>query len=663
MSEIHAESILAPGLRSLVWLTDAALYVFAAWSLLCHATVVAGGSLRQLAWAMVIVAPALAWAARPGRTRPGRTRPGRTRPPARGAEPAPSRPVSHAGAWLPLLLLAAAGPLVVRLRPSWSLATAAGLLALLAAWDGRRPRFAGSAVKPAEPVWILALCCIVGVAAAASLHRPDRDDAYYLGLAAAVADHPDEPLLERNPIHPEKPIRPSDRIRTFEVLLGAIARASGLTVVAVDHYLVPLIGGVLLVVAQGRLLRRLAPERWLPCLAVLTILLVTVGGEHHWHANFAFVRIWQGKSLLLSCLLPLAAVYGLDFGRRPTRRGFVRLSAVHIAGMGLSPPGLWLVPIVAGVAVASTAGSWRSLALAPLASLYSIGWGLWLRDEMGSVLRVAAGTGDGEGLAARAAPMVVGGGHLRTAILVALATAWWTCRPLAARRYCLLAPLAAAILFHPVTADLLTRHVAHASVSWRLIWVLPLPAFLALVLTVPYSWLGRGLSGRTRFALTAALVLAFLGWVPDRWLASPANQTQVRPFKLKAPAEDYDAARLLVRHTGAEASVLAPEEVAVWVMTFHHPPRPLMVRKPYLRVGSRKERSQRVWLSQFAGAGVSDPRQIGRFLTAIRDRRPGGLCVRAGSAATARGLRDLEYRQVATAGPWEVWIRQLEAEQ
>ncbi|MEM7587155.1 MAG: DUF6077 domain-containing protein [Acidobacteriota bacterium] len=635
--------------RPLTAATDPVVLAFAGWTLLCHLATALGGSLDELIMATIMAAILVAAAAWMLRQRADRT----------AGEIPHGRVLIDplAGRYDAILLVAlVAGGASFTSLPSWLLLTLGALaLASVAARDALRP----AAIRPAPPArapaWILVAIALVAALAATSLHRPDADDAYYLRLAARAVDHPDAPLMRWNPIQPEIPIRPSDQLRTFEMSLAAASRLTGMSVLAIDHLWVPALCALLMVAAQARLLRRLAPERWLVALLVLMIVLLTVGGVHRWHGNFAFARLWQGKSILLSCLLPLATVYGLDYGRRPSGRGFGRLAAAHLAGMGLSPPGLWMVPAVSMLAVCSAASSWRPVLTAPIASLYSLVWGGWLHVTMGSTLSTSAETVTAVALTDDAATLVLGDGSLRVAACLAMATAWWTCRSVAARRFCLLAPLACAISLNPAISRWIAETLVHTSIFWRLLWLIPLPVFLALMLTAPYAWPDRPDSRRTRLLATAGLLVAFLGFGPEHWLISEANRTQVRPWQLKAPTQELEAARLLADHVAPDEWIVAPEEITAWLATLHHPPRPLVVRSAYL-IAEPEERQLLIWLSRLAGSLGQDPRGLQRFLEEIGHRQLSGLCVRAGSDALTVGLMSLGYGLADTAGPWQIWV-------
>jgi len=49
-------------------------------------------------------------------------------------------------------------------------------------------------------------------------------------------------------------------------------------------------------------------------LIILVVLLVILGETHHSYGNFAFVRMHQGKAVLVTLMVPLIFFYAWSFG-------------------------------------------------------------------------------------------------------------------------------------------------------------------------------------------------------------------------------------------------------------------------------------------------------------------------------------------------------------
>src|SRR6185369_3247695 len=92
-----------------------------------------------------------------------------------------------------------------------------------------------------------------------------------------------------------------------------------------------------------------------------------------WYGNFAFVRLWQGKSIVLSVFMPLVYENALRFAARPGRRDWMMLMAAQIAAVGVSSSALWLAPVGAAVALCcAVRPSWRGIGVVLLGMLASV---------------------------------------------------------------------------------------------------------------------------------------------------------------------------------------------------------------------------------------------------------------------------------------------------
>ena len=170
------------------------------------------------------------------------------------------------------------------------------------------------------------------------------------------------------------------------------------------------------------------------------------GDAHRWYGNFAFVRIWQGKSIFLFVFLPLVYAYAVEFALRPTLRSWVLLAAAQIAALGCSSSAVWAAPagalVAACCALRPTRAGLRRALLVGLASAYVLGMGWGMKQaleldreargghrrqqtERAGARRRRSARAPRAGQPARAAlELVTGHSHLRTATLVALLAAW-----------------------------------------------------------------------------------------------------------------------------------------------------------------------------------------------------------------------------------------------
>lgn len=529
-------------------------------------------------------------------------------------------------------------------------------------------------------LWALALGC-----AALSLlaHRVDTDDAFYVNLAAAMSDAPDDPLLRDDTLHgvPGLPIHhPVYRVHAFEALAGAVALACGIPAIAVFHFALAALGACLVPLAQARLFRLLTPRTWLASVAALLLVLVAAGDAHRWYGNFAFVRIWQGKALLLFVFLPLVQAYALEFGLAPSPRRWLRLAAAQIAAVGASSSALWAAPAAAGIAlacaVAPSLRGLRVLALGVLASLYVVGAGLALRQALAAEARAHAAqrttAAEDAAQAERSAPelhapgvqlaqsfsLVLGDGRLRDAAVVAGALGWAVLPSGLALRYAILGPLLAAVLLAPHASRLLAENVTGPD-AWRALWVVPIPALFALAITAPLQLAGRRPRWPAR-AASLALAAAFALRIPARSSLSAENGVRLGWPGLKVPLAEYRLAERLAGSVPPGSQVVAPLDVSTWIPVFPGRAHPLVVLQRYLRWFGVEDVALRYIASMVAGGeppARADAYPL--FAQALERYAVAGALLYA-SPDVDRARRILAragFRRISQQDAAEIWVR------
>lgn len=686
-------STAVPGsrlLRAADGLCNLACFAFAAWTLLCHLTVFLGGSLLQLLSAATVVAVLVGAA---------RLLPHRERNTPEEPAPAPPVPGRRTPPWVTVAGVALGGGLALALVMGvdpirlWLPATAYLVVATLASL--RRPP------EPTEPapsrasavgLWSLAVAAVL---LTAGLCRPDADDALYVSMAVAAADAPAAPLLAGDPLHGVPGVRldfPTYRLHALEPLAGAASHLTGVEAIVWLHLVVPPLAALVGVLAVGRVARRVAPTRWPWVTAAVVALLVGVGQPHGWHGNFAFVRLHQGKGILVTVALTLLLAYSLELARSPGRRTWLRLAAAATAAVGLNASALWLTPAVVLPAVLAAVpldrrGA-RAAALTGLALAYPLllgaGFSLALRSTAQPLRPYLLGLPilpSLDSMRSQAEPPPAVAAHPRAVpprlahlvdrvfldarfaipCAIVLLCGWWLSPETLARRlHLVFAALAATALFNPHLVDWLAANVVGPHTAWRLAWVVPLPLLLALALTAPAArWPGAVGTGAGILLVGGfvALTSAYPVW-------SPANETTFRPLHLKTPPE-REVARALGAAVRPSAVVVAPLDVSPWLTTFHHHPHPLVVRNQYLqplreRLGAEEVNARRdlAWL---VSQPELRPAHLERLLRGLDRFAVEGVCFPspvAHRSALDAGLTELGFRRSrGVVGGCEIWAR------
>jgi hypothetical protein len=654
-------------------LVDAACAAFALWTLCSHAVVARSGTLRDLLalYALAGAAGVAAWGYR-RRRRAGAAAPA----------VATERPPPGTSRWRAIVqgvaIVAGTAAVVAGLDAmpvAWWWTAVLGLGAAAAVVLVEAPRVEGAGAGRAREASLWAMAGL-GVVVTLVCHRPDIDDAFYVNVAVSAADAPDQALLRFDtllgnlalPVH-----QPAYLVHSYELWNGALAYLTGIPAIYCFHWISASVAALLVPLASARLFRLLTPRIWPASVAVLVGILLAAGETHRWYGNFAFVRMWQGKSIYLFVFLPLIYAYALRFALQPTWGRWLWLAAAQVAAVGCTSSAIWAGPAAALAAMScALRPSPRGLAIlvaGGLASLYPLGAGWLLKGELQTLMvplleAHETGTQLADALAATLGPDRLRGFGM-TAILIA-----WACCPRGlAQRFAIVVPLAVAlVILNPYWDTWIGANLTGPS-YWRALWSVPVPTLMTLVLVAPLHW-NRGPRSRIGGRLGClALFALFAAAVPRYGALSPENGGAVNTgLRLgwpgpKVPADAYRWAALLNESVPAGAQVVAPPDVSVWVPTFHHPAHPVEVRPGYLyrhreRLGAENVRDRRVMTLYAAGiAAVDDAPEI--FRRGLDRFSVQGVCLRNGSrAAEARAiLRQAGFRRKLRATDREIWVR------
>lgn len=645
-------------------LCDAVVLAFALWTVCAHAVVAVGGGLVAL---LLLYAPVVSVGLTLG------LRLGSEPPPLARLPEAPDS--SALGSWV-LRSTAVGIGLALALsfvgRPDsrllwWSAVILLGVAAVAVC---RRDQ---PEIEPADSgwsseilLWILGAAC-VGLTLVS--HRPDADDAFYVNIAVATADAPWRALLSADTLHGIEGLPlylPVYRVDSYELLNGALAFLTGLPAIYVFHGLSAAFWALLAPLAHAKLFRLLTPRWWLWSVTVLLVVLVAAGETHRWYGNFAFVRMWQGKAVLLSVFLPLIYAYGLRFAVRPNLRDWTLLCAAQIGAVGCSSSALWAGPAAAFMALCCGAclslQGLKTVMLGALGSLYVLGVGVFTRASLGGIfggVREAYVLRGGEPWSSmhHALVVVLGDSWLLVFGVASTLTGWALAAPGLARRFAVVCPLAVLLgLLNPYTAGWISANVLGPS-YWRSMWGLPLPILMTLALTSPLH-LGGNSSARRVTGLV--LLAAFAILVPRYSGLSPENGVELSWPRLKVPGPAYRWAAAVNQSVPPGSPVAVPPEIDSWIVTFHHHAYPLTVRH-YLRpaLAGRENVLLRWAMRQFVARPElveAAPRQFRDGLDRFAVR---AVCMassqHAGVARTV--LRQAGFHRTIAAEDYELWVR------
>ncbi|HET7656437.1 MAG TPA: DUF6077 domain-containing protein [Luteimonas sp.] len=617
---------------------------FAIWTVCVHAMVVARASFDTLLKVLPLVL-VLALAATAGwfRLREATIEPGAHAP---GPTAFP-RPMAVLG----VAVVAVAG---LALGLPYEIFWWAALLAMLAAWHWtlRAPPAAAPATGAAHrhAGWIVAGVAAAAVGVVLFTHRPDADDAFHLSITTFLLRFPAEPMLLHDTLYrlPDTPLLlPFYRVTNYDVLVAVLARLSGIDHLVFAHVLLPALFAALAVVAWAHLLRRLVPERWPLVLPLLFACVLELGEAPRGYGNFAFVRLFQGKAILATCVVPSIAAAAIGYARHGGARRWLLLFASQVAALGFAASAMFVAPAAAALGLAGgtspdRAGIRRFL-LGLLASCYvaAAAWAVGHGPRGARILRMPSPDpmpGMEDLLAASWGPWSL------SVLLVAMLSAWafvrdpWRGRYFAAAACCCLL-----VALNPYLAPFVARHSVGVATYWRITWALPLPFFLAV-------WLDgvarHALALRPRvLAVAACFALLGLAGAYTRQASTlrAGNGVRLGRPTLEVAHVPFAMARVLGATVPENETVLAPQSVAIWLPLLLVRPHALGVRHLYLSLAfDPRETARRSNLMRYVGGKHRPSGAPAWFAEAVDDYALGAVVIRKSAAWRGEIQRVLE---------------------
>ena len=544
----------------------------------------------------------------------------------------------------------------------WAVVTAAAVALRVSRPWVRRPVPAGRAGT------LLAMLLAAGAAGLASvMSRGEGDDAWYVVRSTWVADRGvvrDQDLLFSDGSWPAT-LGPVPNLSSIETLLGAVARYTGLPAGDVVYrYFVPLAAFAAVWALWGAYLAWGARRPALSLMLASTFLVLG-GYDAGTFGNMHLGRIWQGKAVLVAVLVPY--VYGVLVtairgrgGPGPSLRGTALfLGVVGVAAVGLSSTAVFVVPLIAisALPVLLWRREWTrcatvlALGVGPLAAgLVTVLSPVGARNETGG---------------SRGAPWVSALADGRVAIVAVLAAlvvilgvvapAWWgTVSP--SLQGALVGVLGVGLLVSVEPFYLIVTAVTGGdAIAHRLAWVLPLPALVGLIASLPVRRLGVPLVPVAAVTIGLLLVSGTPLWSPDNGvhLARPGS------WKVRAP-EDLVAARWVVDQE-PEGRYLAANWVTFLVGTISSEPRPVGTRLNYLATIEDLPDSQyeaRLVLQSVAnGADARTPENRDPAIEALDALDVSVACVAWNDAFTDDVFGTAGFEVGFALGPWTCWSR------
>ncbi len=496
-----------------------------------------------------------------------------------------------------------------------------------------------------EVMSLLGLCA-VAVLLGLGAHRPDADDAFFVSLASSAIDYPKAPLFGFDSLYKSGLPLVEQHLhfgQAHEYLIAVLAALTRVPVRVLYYVMLPALWLAMLILAHWNLLRR-----WLPVgpamigLTALIALLAVWGDGHRTYGSFAFVRIFQGKSVFVIVAVPLIVHAAIEYLDRPSWRSWLLLMLQQCAAMGLTVTAQVMAPLVSALVLLSgltlSGARWRTVAKGLLASVPAVP-AVVATLSLLRQYRVYAP----EAEVLLGYPIVLGSSRASLVLLglllvPALARMAGLREALWLGRYVL---LSSALLLCPAVPELLGVHLS-AALSWRIFWCWPVPLLLSVTVgaascrALPRPWLRGAALG------AAMLVFAVIG--PSAVSASNWAWANVGAFNVPA---DYAVAERLMTLAPSQGPALVPEGLAVSLCGFQHAPPLVAVRRMYLEklrgVIPEQDWTARMDLLAYIG-GAEERRPVDWVLSEIDRRGISMIAVRTTHPDAASLLRALAER-------------------
>jgi hypothetical protein len=504
----------------------------------------------------------------------------------------------------------------------WPLAWVAALVVVVSIVAFGRLTSGEEGDPPTGPTWSAhAFAAVVGLGFAGMslfLNRPSPDDTFYVNRATATAE------LDRIPVKDvlftDERLGPTSGaglpLDSFSAFEGAAARFVDVHGASFTYYLMPPLMTFFATWALWRLLRVWAPRNVVLCFVVGSAYWLFSSESLLTFGSKFVTRMWQGKVIFLAWLIPTIYVLLTRWLRGRDLVTAVLLVAAGVGSIGMTSSAAIVAPLVFGAAAIPLllARSWRGLPVLVVAALIPFVAGLIvtrfypLAPQLGGRVR---------------GPAWYFHEIFGTDLVAALGALGLIAAPLLARRGAAARLTGGIVVVSLIllTPRLLPTVSAAADVTGvlrRMLWVVPLPAFVGLLAALPVALVARRVVDRYArlrpaiAAVPAVLVVALLvAFGEPLWRGLDGRSLWASRPTWKVEESNLAAARAILRRYQGPGPVLADPDIMMTIPLLTVEPKAVSALRWYatLLPGPRRPIKQRLWLTEFvegrARAGAS----------------------------------------------------------
>ncbi len=353
-----------------------------------------------------------------------------------------------------------------------------------------------AAVASERPVTLaLFTCCLLSVSLCLASHRYDSDDSDYVPNIIYYMEHPKAPMdFKIHYLDSGGEPFVSYHISTslpFERAQGIPAYIGRMNYLTVYYLLTPALLGCMIPLVWFYLISRFSfpPHAAVTGAFFICLSLILMGEQHRSFGNFAFNRIFQGKTVLLAVGLPLFGALTIDFFQSPGKRKWLYLFAASMAMVGLSNSAAVLVPLLAVVLAVACSLSYVPTVKARILTTIKYFFTLvYPALYAGSILLLSFGDVSGDSVVNQPWPVTFFGQAelVFAGPVVALFLIFGTISAIVLvqkreRRFLITwAVLVVVLYLNPLVSPFIIKYATSQNIYWRLFYLPPFPLVLGL---------------------------------------------------------------------------------------------------------------------------------------------------------------------------------------
>ncbi|OEU68828.1 MAG: hypothetical protein BA863_04975 [Desulfovibrio sp. S3730MH75] len=373
------------------------------------------------------------------------------------------------------------------------------------------------------------------------MNRPDPDDAGYLSQAILVLDQLHVPLKEL-PSNFSQGVS----LSCYEYFRSLFTLVTGVPILTSYYLVIPSLIAFFAVLAQWKLLRLLISNKWVVGMFFYILVMLAWGDVHRTHANFGFVRLFQGKAGFVTLIVPALFFYFFKYVQTFKFKYGLLVFFTIVAGVGFTPSGIIVGPLLLLLlGFACLNRLWarkKSFLVVILICTVPIGLGVFLKLYWGDS---AALVHTQHGIRAHTTNIemlkfVVGSSYRGFFALYCFAVSplLLSCKLLKKewRNFVLICLL---LLGIPWTSEVIA-HATYSTASWRWLWIIPFPTTMAIFMAeLPdlFSRDNEKVAGRFLFIVLTIIYVAS----STRWVISSENYTRLTwpAYKMSKPDQIF----------------------------------------------------------------------------------------------------------------------------